>query len=68
MKHFISFTTLLCVLLTLNISAQQISSKGYNKELIHEDFNEKGDYFKIITNADNYFILALYAAKNNCVG
>ena len=57
MKHFISTTLLLLTVLSSNIFAQQISSTAYNKEIIHEDFNQQGEHFVIITTNDNYFIL-----------
>ncbi|MBT6650303.1 MAG: hypothetical protein HOB54_02915, partial [Flavobacteriales bacterium] len=43
--------------LSTTLNAQQISSDAYNKDVIHEDFNAEGEYFKIITTTDNYFIL-----------
>ena len=57
MKHFISTTLLLLTVLSSTIFAQQISSTAYNKEIIHEDFNQQGEHFVIITTNDNYFIL-----------
>ncbi|MDC0249727.1 hypothetical protein OAK24_02505, partial [Flavobacteriales bacterium] len=57
MKYFIPTTRLLFILLTFNLSAQQISSDSYNKSLIHEEFNQETEHFKIITTTDNYFIL-----------
>ena len=39
MKHFISTTLLLITVLSTTVSAQQIASNSYNKEIIHEDFN-----------------------------
>ena len=57
MKHFISTTLLLLTLSTFNLNAQQISATAYNKAVIHEDFNQEGEHFKVITTTDNYFIL-----------
>ncbi len=57
MKYFITTTLVLLILLSVNLNAQQISSESYNTNLIHEDFNQVGEHFKIITNPDNYFIL-----------
>ena len=57
MKHFISTTLLLITVLSTTVSAQQIASNSYNKEIIHEDFNQDGGIFKIETTTDNYFIL-----------
>ena len=57
MKHFISTTLLLITFLGSNLNAQQISSANYNKEFIHENFNQEGEHFKIVTTTDNYFIL-----------
>ena len=57
MKHLISTTLLLITFLSSNLNAQQISSANYNKEFIHEDFNQEGEYFKVITTTDNYFVL-----------
>ena len=52
------FTTLLLsVSLITNGIAQQISSDGYNHTEIHEDFSQEGEYFKIVTTTDNYFII-----------
>ena len=47
----------MCVLFIGNVVGQQISAEAYNKEVIHEDFNQVGDIFKIVTTTDNYFIL-----------
>ena len=57
MKQLISTTLLLLAFLSTTLNAQQISSDAYNKDVIHEDFNIEGDYFKIVTTTDNYFIL-----------
>jgi len=57
MKNLISTTLLLITFLSSSLNAQQISSANYNQEFIHEDFNQEGKYFKIVTTADNYFIL-----------
>ncbi len=57
MKQLISTTLLLLAFLSTTLNAQQISSEAYNKDVIHEDFNIEGDYFKIVTTTDNYFIL-----------
>jgi len=57
MKHLIPSTLLIFTFLSSSLSAQQISSANYNKEFIHEDFNEEGDYFEIVTTTDNYFII-----------
>ena len=57
MKHFILTTLLFITILSSSLNAQQISSTVYNKAVIHEDFNQEGDFFPIITTTDNYFIL-----------
>mgnify|MGYP001603911850 FL=1 len=57
MKQLISTTLLLLAFLSTTLNAQQISSEAYNKDVIHEDFNTEGEYFKIVTTTDNYFIL-----------
>ncbi len=57
MKQLISTTLFLLAFLNTTLNAQQISSEGYNNDVIHEDFNTEGEYFKIITTTDNYFIL-----------
>jgi chromosome segregation ATPase len=57
MKPLISTTLLLLAFLSTTLNAQQISSDAYNKDVIHEDFNTEGKYFKIVTTNDNYFIL-----------
>ena len=57
MKHFISTALLFILVLSSNLYAQQISSESYNKDFIHEDFNQEGDNFKIVTTTDNYFII-----------
>jgi len=57
MKHLILTTLLLITVLSSSLNAQQISSANYNKEFIHEDFNQEGEHFKIVTTTDNYFIL-----------
>ena len=57
MKQLISTTLLLLAFLSTTLNAQQISSDAYNKDVIHEDFNTEGKYFKIVTTTDNYFIL-----------
>ena len=57
MKQLISTTILLLAFLSTTLNAQQISSDAYNKDVIHEDFNAEGEYFKIVTTTDNYFIL-----------
>lgn len=57
MKQLISTTLLLLAFLSITLNAQQISSEAYNKDVIHEDFNTEGEYFKIVTTTDNYFIL-----------
>jgi predicted RNase H-like nuclease (RuvC/YqgF family) len=57
MKQIISTTLLLLAFLSTTLNAQQISSEAYNKDVIHEDFNTEGEYFKIVTTTDNYFIL-----------
>ena len=57
MKHLISTTLLLITFLSSSLNAQQISSANYDKEFIHEDFNQEGERFKIVTTTDNYFIL-----------
>ena len=57
MKQLISTTLLLLAFLSTTLNAQQISSDAYNKDVIHEDFNTEGEYFKFITTTDNYFIL-----------
>jgi uncharacterized coiled-coil DUF342 family protein len=55
-KIFITLLLLSTILLTNGV-AQQISSTAYNKEIIHEDFNAEGNFFPIVTTAENYFIL-----------
>jgi len=57
MKHLISTTLLFITFLSSSLNAQQISLANYNKEFIHEDFNQEGDRFKIVTTTDNYFII-----------
>jgi len=57
MKKIISTVFLTCSLLMGNVYGQQISSEAYNKDVVHEDFNQIGDIFKIVTTTDNYFIL-----------
>ena len=57
MKQLISTTLFLLAFLSTTLNAQQISSDAYNKDVIHEDFNTEGKYFKIVTTTDNYFIL-----------
>ena len=57
MKHFISTTLLFITILSASLNAQQISADAYNKDFIHEDFNQEGNHFKVITTTDNYFIL-----------
>ncbi|MFQ3332456.1 MAG: hypothetical protein ACI8ZH_000346, partial [Flavobacteriales bacterium] len=57
MKHFISTALLFILVLSSNLYAQQISSESYNKDFIHEDFNQEGDNFKVVTTTDNYFII-----------
>jgi len=57
MKHFISTTLLFITILSSSLNAQQISATAYNKTVIHEDFNQEGDFFPIVTTTDNYFIL-----------
>ena len=57
MKHLFSTTLILITILSSSLNAQQISSASYNKEFIHEDFNQEGEYFNIVTTTDNYFIL-----------
>ncbi|MAW21697.1 MAG: hypothetical protein CMD16_04820 [Flavobacteriales bacterium] len=56
MKHFI-LTPLIFIFSCNLLTAQQISSDSFNKDFIHEDFNQEGEYFKIVTTTDNYFIL-----------
>ena len=57
MKYFILTTLLFITIISSNLNAQQISSTAYNKAVIHEDFNQEGDFFPIVTTTDNYFIL-----------
>ena len=57
MKHLILSTLLLITILSINLNAQQITSTNYNQEFIHEDFNQEGKYFNIVTTTNNYFIL-----------
>ena len=57
MKKIILTTLLLITVLSSSLYAQQISSVNYDKEFIHEDFNQEGEYFNIETTNDNYFIL-----------
>jgi len=54
MKKIISTVFLTCSLLMGNVYGQQISSEAYNKDVVHEDFNQIGDIFKIVTTTDNY--------------
>ena len=57
MKDLISTILLLITFLSNSLYAQQISSASYNKKFIHEDFNQEGEYFNIVTTTDNYFII-----------
>lgn len=57
MRKFISTISLICTISLGNIVGQQISIEGYKKELIHEEFNQIGNVFKIETTTNNYFIL-----------
>ena len=57
MKKIISIALLMCTLFLGNVAGQQISAEAFNKEVIHEDFNQIGNIFKIVTTTDNYFIL-----------
>ena len=57
MKKIISITFLMCTLFLGNVAGQQISTEAFTKEVIHEDFNQVGNIFKIVTTTDNYFIL-----------
>ena len=57
MKHLISITLLLITIISSSLNAQQISSTYYNQEFIHEDFNQEGEYFRIVTTTDNYFVI-----------
>ena len=57
MNQLILTTLFLLAFLSTTLNAQQISSDAYNKDVIHEDFNTEGKYFKIVTNIDNYFDL-----------
>ena len=45
------------VAISNKINAQNISEEKYQNQLIKEDFNQKVNNFKIVTNSDNYFIL-----------
>jgi len=68
MKKIISSTLLICTLFIGNIAGQQISAEAFNKEVIHEDFNQIGNIFKIVTTTDNYFILDngdYFLSRNN---
>ena len=67
MKKIIFTTILLTTILLVNTNAQRISSEIYNKKVIHEDFNESGSFFPIITTTDNYFILDKYADKDRLI-
>ena len=57
MKNITSTTILLITFISSSLNAQQISSANYNQEFIHEDFNQEGEHFEIVTTSDNYFIL-----------
>tara|TARA_B110000459_G_scaffold14997_1_gene14614 strand:+ start:974 stop:3040 length:2067 start_codon:yes stop_codon:yes gene_type:complete len=57
MKKIISTTLLFITFLTGILSAQQIPLTNYNKQFIHEDFNQEGDHFEIANTTDNYFII-----------
>ena len=57
MKKFIVTILIFTTTLPYYLKAQQISSKSYNNEYIHEDFNGDNTKFMIVTNNDNYFIL-----------
>ena len=57
MKKKIITLLLLSNIVLTNGVAQQISTTNYNKAIVQEDFNSKGNFFPIITTADNYFIL-----------
>ena len=57
MNQLILTTLFLLAFLSTTLNAQQISSDAYNTDIIHEDFDTEGKYFKIVTNIDNYFVL-----------
>jgi myosin heavy subunit len=57
MKKIISIAFLMCTIFLGNVAGQQISAEAYNKDVVHEDFNQIRDIFKIVTTTDNYFIL-----------
>ena len=57
MKKTISTTLLFITFLTGILSAQQIPLTNYNKQFIHEDFNQEGHHFEIANTTDNYFII-----------
>jgi len=68
MKHLISTTLLLITFLSSSLNAQQISLANYNKEFIHEDFNQEGEHFKTVTTTDNSFTLDkgdYFLSRNN---
>ena len=54
MNQLILTTLFLLAFLSTTLNAQQISSDAYNTDIIHEDFDTEGKYFKIVTNIDNY--------------
>ena len=51
------YIIIICMVLSSSILSQNISDELYKNEIIHEDFNQMGDNFPIITTSDNYFIL-----------
>ena len=54
----INLSIIFILFIILNkITAQEISTKEYNKRIIDEDFDKIGTTFKIITSNDNYFII-----------
>ena len=57
MKKYIAHSLILLLLITNISTAQQISATLFNKKLLHEDFDQEGKFFPIITTTDNYFIL-----------
>ena len=51
------YIIIICMVLSSSIFSQNISDELYKNEIIHEDFNQMGENFPIITTSDNYFII-----------
>ena len=56
MKKYISYT-LIALLFSSSLFAQNITELENVKNLIKEDFNDSESTFPILTNVDNYFII-----------